>query len=350
MIRRVILQSLRRRWKLFGAQFLMLSACGGIVAVFVSLTGELNQAIQEWLQKRGTGDCLLFTKSLSKSQIQRLEKISPVLVLWGGGGWIRKKTVLWGVADYKRVRSLLPFWSLVGKWPESQKECVLGRLLARFFRLKQGDQLQFVFPSGKKISLKVVGILDSGDVGEHFIFLSKMWETPHFSLVYGQWGRKKEKLASFLEGFPPYEVRLQQEVVLGVRQVAKKMGVLVGMTSLVVFLLTSIGVLAFGAARVWGERVEFALMRALGGERHHFLKIFLSEMFWPGLLGGMVGFLLAKWSLSYFTWQLFRYSLSPSLWSFFASLSCSLGIALLGGWKSLQDLKQWEPSRLLKGE
>jgi putative ABC transport system permease protein len=232
------------------------------------------------------------------------------------------------------ARHVYRHWTVNGRWPQSEHDCLVGEDAARKLAVSVGGTVE-VTSGGRAVPLTVVGLLASGDGDEVAIVaqlstvqaivnapgkitatdvsalttpdnkLSEKYRQDPTSLTPDEYDRW------YCTPYPGVVAKQIQETVAGsaarvVRRVSETQGmvftrtkglmVLLATLTLVVCSLSVTGILT---ASVLERRPEMALLHAIGARRADVLLLFLAETAILGIAGGLLaaatGPLLGKW-------------------------------------------------------
>ncbi|MBI1871031.1 MAG: FtsX-like permease family protein [Chlamydiae bacterium] len=283
------------------------------------------------------------------------------------------------------IQSLFKFWKVEGAWPQDDQvfpQALMGKDLARVLNIHVGDPLSLKY-EGKELSVKVVGLLDSGEEFDtailvdltqvqvltgltnaiHEIFVSAL-TIPSDSLEktfrksptalspqeYERWSCSPyvSSIARQIQEVFPHSVA---EPILTVVQreglILSKLKFLFIYICLSALLTAGIGFASTLMATVVERRQEVGLLRALGASVWSILLIFLSEMLVIAIvgstLGGILGYLLGQM----ISFRIFETGIHPNLIVVFVVGGVTLLISILGGLFPLRTSLKLDPARVL---
>jgi putative ABC transport system permease protein len=205
--------------------------------------------------------------------------------------------------DLAEARKTSPYWFVSGRWPESEKEALIGQEVSNVIRLLPGSLFTITGTNAKGQSFEreftVSGIVQTGGTEEAFIFMS----LPDFEDMMDDSGKVDAAECSvsasgeILEGIaekiranvPGVSPRLVKRVTESEGAVLTKLQALVYLVTVIVLLLTMICVATTMMAVVAERRREIGLRKALGAANRSIVTEFLGEGAFLGGLGGIFG-------------------------------------------------------------
>ena len=214
-------------------------------------------------------------------------------------------------ADFAALRRLNPSWRIEGAWPSDaasaadrpdNSDCLVGAGLARRAGLEPGTRAAIVFPTAGERTLRVAGVVSTGEAEDDQIFVP-------LALAQEMTGRVgRLSLATYAvdggtEAVTRAAARLEAAVpgssARPLRPIAAAQGAILGKLNRMMLLLTAV-VLTLSAlcltttlmGMVVEREPEIGLMRSLGAGDGDVLRIFLGEVTLLGLAGGTAGVLL----------------------------------------------------------
>lgn len=243
------------------------------------------------------------------------------------GTWFNRKLALAsGETTVVGVRGMRSWWKMLeGRFPRDFKhEAAVGTNLAKSYNLKVGQRIKLT-RSGRQISLKIVGIYDSGDSDNNAIYADssqaqrlsnkpnmveaievKALTTPENDLA-----RKAAKNPAALSqeewetwyctAYPSSITYQIEEVIPGavakqVRQVSAMQGSVLNKTRAVMVLMTALSLVAAAvavanlmAAAISERSGELALLKALGARDGAVARLMLMETAVIACAGALIG-------------------------------------------------------------
>ncbi len=296
-------------------------------------------------------------------------------------------------ADFTGVRTLNPYWSVEGAWPDDRTaaarrdgatDVLVGRTLAADLGVGPGDGLQ-IEVAGAPASLRVAGVLTTGGEEDGAIVapLETVGElagipgsvsrvqvsartTPE-DAVYERLGMSPRDLSP--EEFEkwtctPFVTSIAHELerawpaaeVRVIRRVADSEGAILNRTS---GLMTLVALLAaFGAAltvtsalttSVLERRSEIGLLKALGAGNSRVLGLFLAEAAILGLLGGLIGAGLGAVMARWISAAVFGSPVSIPPFAIPLAVVAALGITFVGCILPARRMTTFRPFEVLRG-
>jgi putative ABC transport system permease protein len=256
---------------------------------------------------------------------------------------------------------LAPTWKLSGEWVASREnltQCLIGRNVARQFRLIPGSSLELNY-LGRAARMTVAGIVDAGGTEDSQVFVN-LPVAQELADLNGQIGLVQlsvsgtpktiealmGRLASALPGL---ELRPIRQVTQAEGELLNRIQLLIISMVLLILALTALCVLATMAALAMERREDVGLMKALGGSISRVVGFFLAEVGILGAAGGLVG-CVAGLVLSHWMGQRVFGTAISVRWEIFPLtilLMVSVGLA---GALPLRRLGNVKPAVILRGE
>jgi putative ABC transport system permease protein len=256
---------------------------------------------------------------------------------------------------------LNPTWKLEGIWVtarDDQSQCLIGRSVARQFGLAPGGQISLTY-LGRTAGLRVTGVIDSGTAEDDQVFVNLpvaqtlagtpggigLWQLS-VSGTSASIGAYAARLASALPGLSVQPIRAVTEAE---GNLLHRTRLLIASMVALILVLTALCVLATMAALAMERREDVGLMKALGGSIARILSLFLAEVSvlgaTGGLLGSLVGIVLAQWIGE----RVFETSITPR-WEIFPLTIAMMVVVALAGALPLRLLGKVKPAVILRGE
>jgi putative ABC transport system permease protein len=205
--------------------------------------------------------------------------------------------------ELNEVKKTSPFWFVQGRWPQTQREVLIGQEVADHIRLLPGSifTINGTNALGEKIDeeYSVVGILQTGGAEEAFIFMSfhdfedMMAEGGKIDVVECSVSATGETMRIIAEeisaALPGVEARLVKRVTESEGTVLTKLQTLIYLVTVIVLLLIMICVATTMMAVVAERRKEIGLKKALGASNESLMIEFMGEGMFLGAAGGIIG-------------------------------------------------------------
>lgn len=258
---------------------------------------------------------------------------------------------------------------------------VVGASLAKKLNLKVGQKLG-LSRSGRKVEVVIGGVIKNGGYEEEQLLLP-LKTAQHLLAKEGkvstilvsavtvpldEFGRRDPKTMTprefekwYCTAYAPAVAKQIEEVVRGssarpVWQVVETEGKVLSRFQLVFFTLTAVALLVSIAAvastimaGVMRREKEVALLRSIGASRQMIARLFLSEAFFLGLSGGVVGYLFGVLMADFLSRMVFGVPLKGKVLLLLLSFSSTLIVNLLGFLYPLKKALSFEPGLVLKG-
>lgn len=243
------------------------------------------------------------------------------------GTWFNRKLALAsGETTVVGVQGMRSWWKMLeGRFPRDFKhEAAVGTNLAKSHNLKVGQRIKLT-RSGKQISLKIVGIYDSGDSDNNAIYADSIQaqrlsnrpnmveaiEVKALTTPENDLARKAAKNPAALSqeewetwyctAYPSSITYQIEEVIPGavakqVRQVSAMQGSVLNKTRAVMVLMTALSLVAAAvavanlmAAAISERSGELALLKALGARDGAVARLMLMETAVIACVGALIG-------------------------------------------------------------
>jgi putative ABC transport system permease protein len=294
------------------------------------------------------------------------------------GAWYEKELPLPGEKKTFKtgISTVSPWWAIEGNWPESENEIIIGITLASEMGIVQGDEIKAV-----DRSLKVTGILDTGGPEDNQVFM----ELQSLQTLKGMQGKISKAYVSALTrpmdefaykdpdtmtpteyekwyctGYVTSISRQVEEVFTGSKakpiwKVAETEGNVLGKLEILTYLLciialiaSSLGVSTTMIMSLLRRSEEIGLMKALGAARSRIITIFITEGFFIGLLGGILGYIVSIAVSQYIGMHVFNTALEQRGYLMLIAIASAIFIALVGTILPIKRALHIKPSIVLK--
>jgi putative ABC transport system permease protein len=256
---------------------------------------------------------------------------------------------------------LNPSWKLSGEWISARADdarCLLGRNVARQFRLSPGSSLDLSY-LGHDVTLNVAGIVDAGGTEDNQVFVNlpvaqslanASNEIGFVQLsVSGTASAIASAAAQLEKALPGFQVRPLRQVTEAEGALLGRIRLLIVSMVVLILVLTALCVLATMAALAMERREDVGLMKALGGPISRIVSLFLAEV---GVLGAVGGFLGCLAGVALSIWmgrRVFGTAISPRWEILPLTVALMTGVALAGA-LPLRLLGKVKPAVILRGE
>ncbi len=251
------------------------------------------------------------------------------------GAWYEKELPLPGesVNFIAGIKTVSPWWSIDGKWPDAAGKASVGRALASKLGINKGNNIQL---DGS--SFEVSAIIETGgdEDGQVFMDIESLQSfkgmTDKVSRVFvsalttpmDEFAYKDPKTMSTLEyekwyctGYVTSIAKQLEEVFQGssarpIWQVAQTEGKILGKLKLLIYLLclialsaSALGVSTTMIMSLLRRTEEIGLMKAIGADSTKIAVVFVSEGALIGLIGGVLGYLMSIAASKYIGMKVF---------------------------------------------
>ncbi|MFP1699636.1 ABC transporter permease [Gardnerella piotii] len=258
----------------------------------------------------------------STNSAKSVNSVVPIVGTW----FNRKLALASGETTVVGVQGMRSWWKMLeGRFPRDFKhEAAVGTNLAKSHNLKVGQRIKLT-RSGKQISLKIVGIYDSGDSDNNAIYADSIQaqrlsnrpnmveaiEVKALTTPENDLARKAAKNPAALSqeewetwyctAYPSSITYQIEEVIPGavakqVRQVSAMQGSVLNKTRAVMVLMTALSLVAAAvavanlmAAAISERSGELALLKALGARDGAVARLMLMETAVIACVGALIG-------------------------------------------------------------
>jgi putative ABC transport system permease protein len=261
-----------------------------------------------------------------------------------------------------QAQNLEPTWKLEGNWISSREDdsqCLIGRAVARQFRLAPGRALKIEYMD-RFAECTVAGIVDAGGTEDDQVFAS-LRTVQSLANLQGQIALVQISVSGAAKTVADYTARVANALPTGVqvrpiRQVTEAEGALLSRIQLLIIsmvllilILTALCVLGTMAALAMERRKDVGLMKSLGGSISRIVGIFLAEVGVLGAAGGLLGAAIGV-ALSYWMGlRVFGTGISPRWEIFPVTVALMVAVAMAGA-LPLRALGNVKPAVILRGE
>ncbi len=251
------------------------------------------------------------------------------------GAWYEKELPLPGesVNFIAGIKTVSPWWSIDGKWPDAAGKAAVGRALASKLGINKGNNIQLDGSSFEVSAIIETGGDEDGQVFMDIEFLQSFkGMTDRVSRVFvsalttpmDEFAYKDPKTMSTLEyekwyctGYVTSIAKQLEEVFQGssarpIWQVAQTEGKILGKLKLLIYLLclialsaSALGVSTTMIMSLLRRTEEIGLMKAIGADSTKIAVVFVSEGALIGLIGGVLGYLMSIAASKYIGMKVF---------------------------------------------
>jgi putative ABC transport system permease protein len=159
----------------------------------------------------------------------------------------------------------------------------------------------------------------------------------------------EEAVAGLARALPGMEVRPIRQIAQAEGQILSRIRALIFATVALILALTALCVLSTMTALALEHRRDVGLMKALGGEMHRVLRLFLVEIAALGVVGGLLGWFAGVWLSAWVGRQVFASAIAPRAEVLPLTVALMTGVALAGAFP-LRLLSRVRPAVILRGE
>jgi putative ABC transport system permease protein len=262
---------------------------------------------------------------------------------------------------FDQVAKMDSWWKIEGGWVSSRGDhdhCLVGFNAARQLGLAPGSSLQ-LRSGNRDISLTVAGIVTTGGAEDNQILTNLDSAQTLAGLagraslvqisVSGTAPEIESVTRKLAEALPGLDVRPVRQIAAAEGTILERIRGLLFWTIALILVLSMLGVLASMASLAMERRKDVGLMKALGGTVPRIMRLFLAEAGMLGAVGGLLGFLigvlLARWTGE----RIFGVVISARLEVLPITVALTIGVALAGAFP-LRLLGRVRPADILRGE
>ncbi|HWX37758.1 MAG TPA: ABC transporter permease [Candidatus Sulfotelmatobacter sp.] len=290
--------------------------------------------------------------------ISAVAGVAPYLYVAASSG---SQPVILAGTWFDQVAKMDSWWKIEGGWVSSRGDhdhCLVGFNAARQLGLAPGSSLQ-LRSGNRDISLTVAGIVTTGGAEDNQILTNLDSAQALAGLagraslvqisVSGTASEIESVTRKLAEALPGLDVRPVRQIAAAEGTILERIRGLLFWTIALILVLSMLGVLASMASLAMERRKDVGLMKALGGTVPRIMRLFLAEAGMLGAVGGLLGFLigvlLARWTGE----RIFGVVISARLEVLPITVALTIGVALAGAFP-LRLLGRVRPADILRGE
>ncbi len=284
------------------------------------------------------------------------------------------------------VRMLYPTWDLQGEWikDDALDSVLIGDTLAQNAHLNIGDSIKITAPTGVFV-LKIAGILRHTGTYDNRILGSltlaqkilgkanvfSKAEVSAFTIPENQLSQKARRNVDDLnavefdtwycsafvssivyqieEDFKGASAKAQLKVSDAESSIVRKIQGLMGVTSIICLLVSSVGISALLSAEFQRRRKEIGLMKVLGANIWQIYAIFAGESCVIAVVGAIIGFGLGVGVSQIISLSIFSHALPISMLALPLCVVFALFISLFGSLFLIRNINALLPAQVLYG-
>ena len=321
MFWRLIFRALRLRLQRVFIIFTALTVGASIVTAMAAVYFDINTKMSQELRTFGanfyigSADGGMMNQAelnaiLQKSPDGFITAASPYL--YGVARSDLEKIVLMGV-NFDAMRILAPYWQITGSAINvnfDDRNAMIGKTLAERLHVKVGDSLQLSKNAVEKHSFNIKGIVEAGDATDNMLIVNvefaQNWldkegvvNNALLNVQNEQGANTVDQFAEkIMQQYPDLTARPIRKVSASEGQILEKIKGLMGLISLVIFVLATLCVNTTLIAIVGERSKEFALQKSLGAKKFDIIRQISTEIliiaFCAIIIGLGLGYLLAQ--------------------------------------------------------
>ncbi|MDG2941219.1 ABC transporter permease [Exercitatus varius] len=319
MFWRLVLRALRLRLNRVLIIFAALTVGAAIVTAMSAVYFDINSKMSQELRTFGANFYIGAedTGLIETKQVDDIINQAPTGLISAGSSYLYgvaradlEKVVIMGV-QFDQLKALTPYWQITGSRIEigfDDRNAMIGKKLAERLNLKVGDKITLTKNSMEKYSLRIKGIVESGDVTDSMLIvnleLAQNWlekdglASNALLIVKNDQGQADEFAQLLRQQYPNLDIRPIRKVSASEGQILNKIKGLMGLISAVILVLATLCVNTTLIAIVGERAKEFALQKALGAKRRDIITQIGTETLIIALFaivtGLIIGYILAQ--------------------------------------------------------
>jgi len=208
----------------------------------------------------------------------------------------------------KEELGLKAWWKIKGKFPENHGEIMLGSVEASVFADKSGEFKAIgdsinVVAGGKKVSLKVVGILEATGSKDDYSTFTTLSTAQKILNLEGRVvtvnvrvkniGDIPDTIAN-IEKIPDVQAVTVAQVMGTIQNLVKAAETMLLMVMFIALVIGGIGTMNTMMMSIFERTREIGLMKATGASGRQIFSLFFIEGFAISLIGGLIGVVLGS--------------------------------------------------------
>ena len=261
---------------------------------------------------------------------------------------------------FDQVAKMNSWWKVAGRWVagDDRASCMVGEQAARSLGLAPGSGITLRY-SGRDARLLVAGIVSAGgsEDGQIFVALPVAQDLAGLPSrvgliqvsVRGSSQVIESVMTRLAASLPGLRVEPVRQLAAAEGRLLDRIHGLLFATVGVILLLTALSILAAMTGLALERRRDVGLMKAIGGSVRRVMRFFLAEAAaigaTGGVIGGIVGILLAAWIGR----RVFAAPISPRLVVLPIVVALMIVVALAGA-LPLRLLGRVRPAEILRAE
>ncbi|MCL5951776.1 MAG: ABC transporter permease [Chloroflexi bacterium] len=370
MFWRILMQSLRHRWKQILIAVLAITLGASLAAAALSVSVGMDEKVGRTLRAYGANLILVPTDAslgatdatFKASDLARLNETKAVLAyapfLYGVVESHNQPVVLVGTSIDAAVR-VNSWWTIEPGIPTDSQAALVGVNVAKKWALKVSDPLTVRFRDQEQ-TFHVAGVLTAGGAEDDQVIVplaaaqTLLGRLDQVSLVQVSALTSDisiETTARALEqSVPGAQAKTVRQIAEGEVTLLRRVQLLLALIAAIVLLAAGLSVGATMATVMMERRREVALMKALGAEARRIGSLFLAEAGALGVLGGILGYVLGFAFAQIIAQSVFASAVGLNLWVAAGSLGIAVSVAVIGSVIPMRRALAVESAVILRGE
>ncbi len=372
MFWRILMQSLRHRWKRILIAVLAIMLGASLAAAALSVSVGMEEKVGRTLRAYGANIVLVpqgaalgaTDATLKESDLPGLNDIRSVLsfapFLYAVVESRGQPLVLVGTPIEAATR-INAWWKIEPRLPTNgdSDAALIGVNVAAKWRLKVGDSLAVRYRDTER-TFHVAGLLTTGGAEDDQMIVSlaaaqQLLNRPdRVSLVQVSVLTSEipiEASARALEqSIPDTQAKTVRQIAEGEGTLIRRVQFLLALIAAIILLAAGLGVGATMAAVMMERQREVALMKALGAEARRVGELLMAEAGALGVLGGILGYGLGFAFAQIIAQSVFASAVEMNLWVALSALGIAVSVAVIGSAVHVRRALAAESAVILRGE
>lgn len=225
---------------------------------------------------------------------------------------VSKSIALVGMIPHRYQQVVeMPRYMVKGSFHLNGEQTIIGTDLAKDLGVNLGDRLQIITDSGNSITLTITGLFDlnNKDLNKRWVFTTLRVSQSLLNLTGGVSNIdlrvdelfQAKKLAQQLSGQTQLLVESWMETNTGLLNALSNQTVTNNLIRVFIVLIVALGIASVLVVSVVQKQKEIGILRAMGATQRQILRIFLMQGAFFGIIGSLLGSILAFGLLTFFS-------------------------------------------------